>query len=273
MVVRATDVVEGNTVLNSVTKCLRRKELAGNFSSRFRPNPSTSTNMTRSAGPIMSAMVADPGVGSIPSTPAADATARERSTRLRTSADGRTAVHVEKAACKVSTSLIGAKARRVRTNCYQNFILPGRFMITSTGVECWKSRYCTTRLFPNHLHRLMGEGSKVMTTGAEPADANAIRLQVGQAYDYFSGDERRRHVQMLQSVKSVEDVAVHTKPRDNGEWTVTVSTSDCVGALSIISGLLAAYCWDILRAHIFTLDFSPATPRVQHPRRRNRGPL
>ena len=112
-----------------------------------------------------------------------------------------------------------------------------------------------------------------MTTGAEPADANAIRLQVGQAYDYFSGDERRRHVQMLQSVKSVEDVAVHTKPRDNGEWTVTVSTSDCVGALSIISGLLAAYCWDILRAHIFTLDFTPSTSGLQRPGRRNRSLL
>jgi glutamate-ammonia-ligase adenylyltransferase len=110
-----------------------------------------------------------------------------------------------------------------------------------------------------------------MTPDIEPVNADTIRSQLGESYDRFTKAERARHVEMLQSVTNPEDVALHAQLSDDHRWTVTVSTSDCVGALSVISGLLAAYRFNILSAHIYTLDFTPPVPeRPTRPRRSHR---
>jgi [glutamine synthetase] adenylyltransferase / [glutamine synthetase]-adenylyl-L-tyrosine phosphorylase len=110
----------------------------------------------------------------------------------------------------------------------------------------------------------------MMTPRVEPADARAIRAQLGDGYDHFTSAESSRHVQMLQSIQTAGDLALHTEARGDNRWVVTICTSDSVGTLSIISGLLAAYQMDILDAHIYTLDFY-RPQELRHPHRRTRG--
>jgi [glutamine synthetase] adenylyltransferase / [glutamine synthetase]-adenylyl-L-tyrosine phosphorylase len=112
-----------------------------------------------------------------------------------------------------------------------------------------------------------------MISSVQPASADVIREQLGNTYDYFDAAERSRHVQMLQSIKRPEDVALHTQLRRDNHWVITVCTSDCLGALSTISGLLAAYHFDIVSAHIYTLDFPSSgekTGVLPRPRRYSR---
>lgn len=89
--------------------------------------------------------------------------------------------------------------------------------------------------------------------------ADVVAAQLGELYARFEPTERARHVELLQAVRRPEDVALHAAPHDDRRWTVTVCTSDCVGALSAIAGLFTAYRFDILCADIFTVRF--ATPR------------
>jgi glutamate-ammonia-ligase adenylyltransferase len=102
-----------------------------------------------------------------------------------------------------------------------------------------------------------------MISSIQPASADAIRKQLGTTYDHFNEDERSRHVQMLQSIQKPEDVALQTQPHGDNRWVVTVCTSDCLGALSTISGLLAAYHFDIVSAHIYTLDFPASAEKTE----------
>ena len=105
-----------------------------------------------------------------------------------------------------------------------------------------------------------------------PVTGDAISAQLGAAYGRFSAADRSRHVELLRSVRRAEDVALHAEKANGQEWTVTVCTTDCVGALAVIVGLSAAYRFDIRGADVFTLHFapSPRQPRAPLPYRRSR---
>lgn len=98
-----------------------------------------------------------------------------------------------------------------------------------------------------------------MTDTVDPVSANALSAQLGAAYERFGEAERDLHVELLRLVRRPEDVAVWAESRGDGGWTVTVCTSDCVGALAAIAGLFPAYRIDIQSADVFTLRF-PSRP-------------
>lgn len=94
-----------------------------------------------------------------------------------------------------------------------------------------------------------------MTNTVDPVSADALRAQLGAAYEHFGAAERDLHVELLRLIRRPEDVAVHAESGSDGYWTVTVCTSDCVGALATIAGLFPAYRFDIQSADVFTLRF------------------
>ena len=110
---------------------------------------------------------------------------------------------------------------------------------------------------------IAGRGEPTVNSD-DPVSAEAIKAQLGAAYDRFDGADQALHVELLRSISRPEDVALHVAPARDEHRTVTVCASDAVGALSIISGLFTAYRLDIRRVDVFTLHF----PR----HRKRRGP-
>ncbi len=89
------------------------------------------------------------------------------------------------------------------------------------------------------------------TTGA--ANAASPAEQLGAAYEQYGAEARALHERLLAAALRPEDVAVHAEPAGELRWTVTVCTSDWVGALATIAGLFPAYGMDIESADAFTL--------------------
>ena len=108
-----------------------------------------------------------------------------------------------------------------------------------------------------------------MAYPVEPVTSDAISTQLGPDYDRFGAVDRSRHVELLRSIRRPEDVALHAEQMGHQEWTVTVCTSDRVGALAAIAGLSAAYRFDIRSADVFTPRFAPP-PGRPGPRRTSR---
>lgn len=115
-------------------------------------------------------------------------------------------------------------------------------------------------------------------------DASSLRAQLGAAYDRYDAAAQRRHAEMVAEVRSPADVALRAEAPGERHWTVTVSTADRVGALSLMAGLFTVYRADIVSADIFTLNFEQPrdpTPPVglvrgrqrRRRRRRPRGPV
>ena len=107
-----------------------------------------------------------------------------------------------------------------------------------------------------------------------PLDAvspEAVRAQLGSAYDRFDAELQSRHVDLLRSVRRPEDVGLEISRVSSERWVVTVCTSDWVGALSVIAGLFTACGIEILDADLFTLRSltrRDGTPLRKTPRRR-----
>jgi glutamate-ammonia-ligase adenylyltransferase len=116
---------------------------------------------------------------------------------------------------------------------------------------------------------------------AYPADAvtsDVVSTLLGPAYDRFGPADRSRHVELLRSVTETADVALQAEKGQGHQWTVTVCTTDCVGALAMITGLSASYQFDIRNADVFTLHFAqppgqPAAPRIRRGQRRRLPPV
>ena len=104
-----------------------------------------------------------------------------------------------------------------------------------------------------------------MTNTTEAANVASPAEQLSVAYEAYSADERALHDRLLASVLRPEDVAVHAEDAGDDCWTVTVCTSDWVGALATIAGLFPAYGMDIESADVFTLRV-PAPRPVRSPR-------
>ena len=79
-----------------------------------------------------------------------------------------------------------------------------------------------------------------MASPAGPFTGDAIAGQLGAAYDRFGEDERSRHIELLCSLRTPADVVLHAEGGSGHQWTVTVCTTDCLGALAVIAGLAAA---------------------------------
>ncbi len=99
-----------------------------------------------------------------------------------------------------------------------------------------------------------------MTNTTKAANVASPAEQLGVAYEAYSADERALHDQLLASVLRPEDVAVHAEAAGDDCWTVTVCTSDWVGALATIAGLFPAYGMDIESADVFTLRVPAPRP-------------
>ncbi|MBI4282339.1 MAG: hypothetical protein HY672_02475 [Chloroflexi bacterium] len=94
-----------------------------------------------------------------------------------------------------------------------------------------------------------------MTGTVDPVSVDALGAQLGVAYERFDPAERNLHAELLRLIRRPEGVAVWAESLGDGVWTVTVCTSDCVGALATIAGLFPAYRFDIQSADVFTLRF------------------
>lgn len=104
-----------------------------------------------------------------------------------------------------------------------------------------------------------------MTNTTEAAHVASPAEQLGVAYAAYDADERALHEQLLATVLRPEDVALHAESAGDDCWTVTVCTSDWVGALATIAGLFPAYGMDIESADVFTLRV-PASRPARSPR-------
>ena len=110
-----------------------------------------------------------------------------------------------------------------------------------------------------------------MTNVTEAAGAPSPFDQLGAAYERFGPDERALHERLLSVVQRPEAAAIHAEAAGDDRWTVTVCTSDWVGALATIAGLFPAYGMDIESADVFTLRL-PAAPPASLRRRGVSGP-
>ena len=99
-----------------------------------------------------------------------------------------------------------------------------------------------------------------MTNTTEAANVASPAEQLGAAYEAYDADERALHEQLLAEVLRPEDVALHAEAAGDDCWTVTVCTSDWVGALATIAGLFPAYGMDIESADVFTLRVPASRP-------------
>ncbi|MDE2859905.1 MAG: hypothetical protein OYI31_02385 [Chloroflexota bacterium] len=101
-----------------------------------------------------------------------------------------------------------------------------------------------------------------MTNTAEAGSVASPAEQLGAAYEAYGAADRALHERLLSSVQRPEDVAVHAVAEGDDCWTVTVCTSDWVGALATIAGLFPAYGMDIESADAFTLRVPASRPSV-----------
>ncbi len=110
-----------------------------------------------------------------------------------------------------------------------------------------------------------------MTDSTDPLNEGLVKTQLGAAYNRFDVKERVRHLELLRSIQKPENVALDIEVGKENNWIVTVCTSDCIGALSTIAGLLAAYRLDILSVDVFTLSLPyNSTESTVRPRRKRR---
>ena len=110
-----------------------------------------------------------------------------------------------------------------------------------------------------------------MTDSTDPLNEGLVKTQLGAAYNRFDVKERVRHLELLRSIQQPENVALDIEVGKENNWIVTVCTSDCIGALSTIAGLLAAYRLDILSVDVFTLSLPDnSTESTDRPRRKRR---
>ena len=110
-----------------------------------------------------------------------------------------------------------------------------------------------------------------MTNVTEAAGTPSPFDQLGAAYERFGIHERALHERLLSVVERPGAAAVHAEAAGDDRWTVTVCTSDWVGALATIAGLFPAYGMDIESADAFTLRL-PAAPPASLRRRGVSGP-
>ncbi|MBI4202532.1 MAG: hypothetical protein HY532_05405 [Chloroflexi bacterium] len=107
-----------------------------------------------------------------------------------------------------------------------------------------------------------------MTQPPEPLTPEAIASQLGSAYQALPAPARAQHPAMLQTIQQPSDVALDAAPEGPRQWAVTVCAWDCIGALSLIAGLLAAHRINIRSVDVFTVHLPqqpsppPARPRV-----------
>ena len=99
------------------------------------------------------------------------------------------------------------------------------------------------------------------------SDTNSLRGQFGPRYSLFSDSDAARHLVLLDSIGRDEDVAVSIEDAGEDRWTVTVSTWDWLGTLSILAGLISIYGLDITSVDVFTLTPVHETPAVPARRR------
>jgi hypothetical protein len=107
--------------------------------------------------------------------------------------------------------------------------------------------------------------------GSTTLDAAAISSQLGEPYERFDAASRQRHVRLLARITGPAAIAVHVEydpapdaaqsasPDAAGAGagrraTVTVSSADTPGVLSLIAGLFAAHRINVRSADIFTLE-------------------
>ena len=110
-----------------------------------------------------------------------------------------------------------------------------------------------------------------MTDATEATGPPSPFEELGAAYEGFGLDERALHHRLLSMVQQPDSVAVHSEAAGDDCWTVTVCTSDWVGALATIAGLFPAYGMNIESADAFTLRMQAAPPGAL-PRRGVSGP-
>ncbi len=116
-----------------------------------------------------------------------------------------------------------------------------------------------------------------MSPSAGPVQSltpESLRALLGEAYDRYTLEERRRHVEMLQRVSAARDAVVEVESRGTEGWRVTVAATDHVGLLASIAGLISASGGDIVSCDAFTLPPPQSAPKPSEPpaARAARGP-
>ncbi len=85
-------------------------------------------------------------------------------------------------------------------------------------------------------------------------DSEQLCCQLGDRYEkLFSRSERVLHVELLNSVRRPDELALHAEPLPSGLWQVTVCCADQLGMLSIIAGMFTANEIDVVSGDVFTV--------------------
>ncbi len=97
-----------------------------------------------------------------------------------------------------------------------------------------------------------------MSIESESNISDLFRSQHGDSYNRFKDEDQVRHAKLLEQIVKPGDLKLNAQRKDNLQWIITVSTTDSVGVLSMISGLFAAHRIDITSGDLFTIHIKSA---------------
>jgi len=117
------------------------------------------------------------------------------------------------------------------------------------------------------LSRIRSSSKELPLYSRNDISPETIRAQLGLAYDRVEPGDQARHVDMLRSISRADEVRVEIEKASEDRWVLTVCTASRIGALATVAGLFAALRLDIVRARVFTLDFTGDNHRRSVPRR------
>ena len=98
-------------------------------------------------------------------------------------------------------------------------------------------------------------GGVTVETGAGRDDVTPHVARMAPSYgETFTQSEIARHAAMVRRLTDEHPLEFLAEPADDGHWRITIVSYDHLGMLSIITGLLQAFGFDIVDGHIFTYE-------------------
>lgn len=122
-------------------------------------------------------------------------------------------------------------------------------------VETFLEHYAAHRRFARDIfeRRLQHGADPETQPSSEPADVARHLGPAASTYaELFSHDQTARHLRLLERLGDACEVCVEARPREDGTWELTIVGYDQFGDLSLMSGLLFAYDFDIAAGSVFT---------------------
>ncbi|HUF10651.1 MAG TPA: hypothetical protein VMO47_15125, partial [Rhodothermales bacterium] len=101
--------------------------------------------------------------------------------------------------------------------------------------------------------RIVGGVTAEIGAGQDDVTPHVARMAPSYG-ETFTPSEITRHAAMVRRLTDEHPLEFLAEPADDGHWRITIVSYDHHGMLSIITGLLQAFGFDIIDGHIFTYE-------------------